>query len=213
MRKYLFLILFFSLNLLVNSAKADEWGCQVLLCLANPNGPTAVGECVPPITRLWNALRKRNPDPFPTCDMAQNTATGKRSFAELGNNYYDPCPAGTTELQQGTKAVMGNEVPRVNYFGIQDTPPTYFTGIGSGAGLYPTADVPLGLKTCVAGYMGDWTYRYQVREYDQDVGYSWWREDENTVSVYQRIVFVDPANSPNLINVYVDESLYRVVRY
>lgn len=30
-------------------AHAQDWGCQVLLCLANPGGPTQYAECVGPI--------------------------------------------------------------------------------------------------------------------------------------------------------------------
>jgi hypothetical protein len=58
-------------NLLYSTlAKADDWGCQVLLCLSNPAGAEAVAECVPPIERLWAALSKMPPDPFPTCEQA-----------------------------------------------------------------------------------------------------------------------------------------------
>lgn len=53
----------------INTAKADDWGCQVLLCLSNPAGPEAVAECVPPIQRLWQALSARPPQPFPSCGM------------------------------------------------------------------------------------------------------------------------------------------------
>lgn len=53
-------------------AKADNWGCEVLLCLSNPAGPTAVGACVPPITRLWKHLAKGHA--FPTCDMGAGGA-------------------------------------------------------------------------------------------------------------------------------------------
>ncbi len=49
-------------------ARADDWGCQVMLCLSNPGGPEQYAECVPPIERLWAALR--DGDPFPTCDRA-----------------------------------------------------------------------------------------------------------------------------------------------
>jgi hypothetical protein len=48
-------------------ALADDWGCQVLLCLANPGGPEQYSACVPPIEKLWTALR--HGDPFPTCDF------------------------------------------------------------------------------------------------------------------------------------------------
>lgn len=49
-------------------AQADQWGCEVLLCLSNPAGPTAVAQCVPPIKRLWRHLAKRGS--FPTCAEA-----------------------------------------------------------------------------------------------------------------------------------------------
>ncbi|CAE6846663.1 hypothetical protein R75461_07276 [Paraburkholderia nemoris] len=47
--------------------RADDWGCTVLLCLADPRGPEAESACVPPIEQLWTALR--HGDPFPTCDF------------------------------------------------------------------------------------------------------------------------------------------------
>jgi len=46
---------------------ADDWGCQVLLCLADPRGPETESECKPPIEKLWNALEHGKP--FPTCDL------------------------------------------------------------------------------------------------------------------------------------------------
>lgn len=52
------------------AAHADDYGCQVLLCLANPGGPTQFAECVPPIERLWSDLLAIPPRPFPTCLMA-----------------------------------------------------------------------------------------------------------------------------------------------
>lgn len=46
-------------------AFASDWGCQVILCLATPGSPTTYAECVPPITRLWEALALSRS--FPTC--------------------------------------------------------------------------------------------------------------------------------------------------
>ena len=46
-------------------AFASDWGCQVVLCLATPGSPTTYAECVPPITRLWQALALGSS--FPTC--------------------------------------------------------------------------------------------------------------------------------------------------
>ncbi len=47
------------------SARADDWGCQVILCLSNPGGPTEFAECRPPIQKLWRWLAKGRS--FPTC--------------------------------------------------------------------------------------------------------------------------------------------------
>ncbi|PYE17253.1 hypothetical protein [Paraburkholderia silvatlantica] len=55
-------------------ARADDWGCQVILCLSNPGGPEQYGECVPPIERLWAALR--HGDPFPTCEFGAGGSQG-----------------------------------------------------------------------------------------------------------------------------------------
>lgn len=46
-------------------ARSDDWGCQVLLCLANPGSPTEYAECRPPIERLWSHLAEGRS--FPIC--------------------------------------------------------------------------------------------------------------------------------------------------
>jgi hypothetical protein len=66
-------------------AHADDWGCQVILCLSNPDGPEQYSECVPPIEKLWNALR--HGDPFPTCDFGAGGSQGTlatNTFASSG---------------------------------------------------------------------------------------------------------------------------------
>ena len=60
--------------LLPGGVHADDWGCQVLLCLSNPGGPEQYSACVPPIERLWRALR--HGDPFPTCDFGAAGSQG-----------------------------------------------------------------------------------------------------------------------------------------
>ncbi|MBA8862736.1 hypothetical protein FHW19_004487 [Ochrobactrum anthropi] len=49
-------------------AHASDWGCKVLLCLANPGSPTEYAECVPPIEKLYSHLAKGGS--FPTCSGA-----------------------------------------------------------------------------------------------------------------------------------------------
>lgn len=46
-------------------ALASDYGCQVLLCLSNPGGPTQYSQCVPPIAKLWRELAQGKA--FPTC--------------------------------------------------------------------------------------------------------------------------------------------------
>lgn len=46
-------------------ARANDLGCQVLLCLSNPGGATQYGACVPPMTKLWQKLATGGS--FPGC--------------------------------------------------------------------------------------------------------------------------------------------------
>lgn len=49
-------------------ALASDFGCQVLLCLSNPGGPTQYSQCVPPISKLWRQLAQGKA--FPSCTAA-----------------------------------------------------------------------------------------------------------------------------------------------
>lgn len=60
-------------------AFASDWGCQVILCLATPGSPTQYAACVPPITKLWNALALGGG--FPTCTgVGISTRKTKRGY-------------------------------------------------------------------------------------------------------------------------------------
>lgn len=67
---------FLLLVLLTQSAYADDWGCQVMLCMSNPAGPMAVAECVPPMQRLYDAMSRKG-FKWPTCDQAGKLDTPK----------------------------------------------------------------------------------------------------------------------------------------
>lgn len=85
-----FLHTFCAFSLLSQSsiAQADDWGCEVLLCLSNPAGPTAVAECVPPIRKLWRALARGHA--FPTCLMGNSqNHNAQHEWASVKN-----CPPG-----------------------------------------------------------------------------------------------------------------------
>lgn len=82
MKKLLLSFIFFFIS---TAAMASEWGCQVVLCLSNPSGPTQFKECVEPIEKLWEALAKGKP--FPTCEE------GGISMSKIGYDPYETCPA------------------------------------------------------------------------------------------------------------------------
>lgn len=170
------------------SAAASDYGCKVLLCLANPYGPTAVAMCIPPITQLWRDLARIPPRPFPTCDEA------RPATAVQNTTWYDPCPDGTSALEDGA------------YGARQVDPTSAYLGIGEGDNLQPTGgDNPfvLGSKVCVGR---------QVGQVSVQVGYG-----ENVTSilanVYDRLALLDPATSPRVIDVYLNNALYRRVRW
>ena len=66
----------FLMFLMTQSACADDWGCQVMLCMSNPAGPMAVAECVQPMQRLYDAMSRKGFQ-WPTCDLAWKPDTPK----------------------------------------------------------------------------------------------------------------------------------------
>lgn len=71
---------------------ADDWPCEVILCLSNPAGATAVSQCVPPITKLWRELAKGHA--FPTCAMNTSEANGNSARNDWANPSNCPPPYG-----------------------------------------------------------------------------------------------------------------------
>ena len=87
-------------------ASASDYGCKVLLCLANPasnGGPKGVAECVDPINRLYHDLAHGGT--FPSCEEAQ--ATGNRAVPV--NDPFDPCPAPLQPAEPGQYVVQGRQ--------------------------------------------------------------------------------------------------------
>ena len=171
-----------------SSTFASDYGCKVLLCLANPAGPTAVAQCVPPITQLWRDLAHVPPRPFPTCDEARPAA------AVQNTSYYDPCPDGTTALDSGGLALQQ---------GMPDWSKPY-VGIGSGDDIAgPNGDNVLSSKVCV----GRQVSQAWVSTGSGDNSWS------GLAGVYDRVAILDPATSPRVIDVYLNGGLYRRVRW
>lgn len=180
-----------------HQVSADQWGCEVLLCLSNPVGPTAVKECEPPINRLWDHLREGHE--FPTCDMAKD---GKSSaYAKQGFNYFDPCPPGTGVLARGERAVQAKPTGGMRAAWKPASVSEVRIGIGDGEG-YSFSDryaklMPL---VCVGNQVGTTSVSPDGR--------SWFR-----VSVYDRVRTLRPQRSPRIIDVFINDALFRRVRW
>ena len=168
----------------ISNAEASDYGCQVLLCLANPAGPTAVSQCIPPITRLWEDLAHFRG--FPSCEMA--AAGGTR--AEIGSSYFDACPTGTTPLSAGA-------------YGVLPALGDPYAGIGSGDDLRPDEFGMLPAKVCV----GAWITNARVWIGPEDTG------GYQSIGVYDRLVVIDPSPSPRTIDVYINNLLFRRVHW
>lgn len=193
------------------AARADDWGCKVLLCLSNPAGPMAVAQCVPPIQQLYRAIFKWRPDPFPTCTMSSgaDSSSGGNYAYVAPPSYYDACPAGTTALSTGAKGAVGTYVQNPTVWPFR---PGYVvtgqitTGIGDGGGLFPVLygeDArPLPAKTCVGATVGQTSIPAGSN----------WDDGYITVDLYDRVVYVEPAATSFNINVIVNNQLFRNVR-
>lgn len=180
------------------SARAEDlWGCEVLLCMSNPDGPEAVRECQPPIERLRRHLR--HGQPFPSCP------SGGSSYAKPTSSYYDLCPAGMTELPKGQFGAVSS-APRVVHAGIGDgsilSQPRYDGTSGM--------STPVPSKVCVGRKVGQgMTYlpvqddgRWGSRQYQVRV-----------VGYYDQLTLLPAQRSANVIDVYIDKERYRRVRW
>ena len=180
------------------STQASEYGCKVLLCLANPasnGGPKGVSECVPPINQLYHDLSKGRP--FPSCDQADGNDGS--SYARQVYDPYDPCPAPLLPAERGAYVVQGQKRSSGNkggWFGgdgsytLTDRPQVSESSLGDG---YAS-----GARACVGQRIGS----YVVGNYDNTY----------TVAVFDRVLWQIPQN-PRAIDVYIDNGWQQRVRW
>ncbi|WP_175983221.1 hypothetical protein [Caballeronia zhejiangensis] len=195
MKKVLVAMIIFSASL---SAHASDYGCKVLLCLANPasnGGPKGVGECVPPIDQLYHDLGKGRP--FPTCDRADGNDGS--SYARQVYDPYDPCPPPLRPAAQGSYVAQGERKPGGKNSGRWGGDGSYtLTGrpqISEGTGDYGNSS---GARACVGNSIG----AYTAGSY----------ENSYTVNVYDK-VFWQPAQNPRAIDVFIDNAWQQRVRW
>ncbi len=168
------------------------WGCTVLLCLANPNGPTAVAQCVAPIRQLWRDLRRGRP--FPACPMARGSQGG--AVARLGYDPYDPCPPGTSELEPGRHVqatIVRTHAPSsTDPSALQDSTPasTPISVSPTGTDEMPTAPNSLPPRVCGGRLIGERTLITQ--------------DAFRIVSVYDELTLLPASSAPRFVEVLID---------
>lgn len=77
----------------------DPWPCEVLLCMANPAGPTAASACVPPITRLWREMSRRG-FRMPACQQVSYSDNAKM-IADITRTLQNNPSASTSDIDRG----------------------------------------------------------------------------------------------------------------
>ena len=172
----------------------DLWGCQVLLCMANPNGPEALIECQPPIERLREHLRHGHP--FPSCPQ------GGGAYAKPASSYYDLCPSETTELPSGQFGAVASAT-RLVYSGIGD-------GGNAAQWIYGGTQTQILPKVCVGRRVGQGIV-YLPAQGGGDRGGPGYQA--HIVGYYDQLVVLPAHNSPRVIDVYIDNARYMRVRW
>ncbi|MBN3733159.1 hypothetical protein [Burkholderia sp. Tr-20390] len=182
-------------------ANASDYGCTVLLCLANPSsngGPMGVAECVAPITKLFDDLAHFRP--FPTCDMADGNDGS--SYAKQVTAPYDPCPSPLKAAPAGTWVVEGKKA---------SSRPTWFVPTERDYTLagapqiteqqsLPGMNFTTGPQACIGNKIGYYVAGSQMNG------------DEHSVNVYDRVIW-QKYQSPRAIDVYIDNQFNQRVHW
>jgi hypothetical protein len=191
------MVLLASMHAPTARADDDDYGCRVVLCLANPasnGGPRAPDTCASAIDRMYDDLRHGRG--FPQCKDSDMTV-------RQDNTAYDPCPASTTAAPAGAWVAEGQRKAGARpysggeSFVLDGTPKPSVADLNSGYAYY-------GPQACVGSQVG----AYQVYGDPAGVASAGSSRDGNvydsdlvTVKVYDHIVWQQPQ-SPNAIDVY-----------
>lgn len=174
----------------------SNYGCTVLLCLANPAGPTAAPACVPSITQLWWDLSHFRG--FPSCVMAGNAATHTGSYALQRSDPYLDCPTGSSMLPSGSYSQgIGTSQGQLDYAAAAGF---MATSVGDPNTIFVNPGDPIPLKTCGGNYQGQGAY--------WDSNYGW-----TTRPIYGTLTQVGLATTPNIVDVYLNGTISKSIRW
>jgi hypothetical protein len=180
------------------SAHASDYGCKVLLCLANPasnGGAKGVVQCEQPINQLYHDLGKGRP--FPTCDLADGNDGS--SYARQVHDPYDPCPAPLQAAARGSYVVQGQRKADGNGLGWWGGNGSFeLTGQPHVSEMQNGYRYGAGAQACVGKSVGSYT----VGTYDSAY----------TVNVFDKVAWQE-ARNPRAIDVFIDNAWQQRVRW
>ena len=169
----------------------DRWGCEVLLCLANPNGPKAVSECHPPVDKLFKCLSDpKHPCDFPKCPMA-----GDGNYAVQLTDGFDPCSIkGMEDAPIGYVAEVGTKKGTIKNFGYNYGGEKWRTYTDENGRSHREF---VGTKACVKNHQGSirQSYRCGASE-EQRICY-------RTVQVFEEVLWQE-HQSRRAIDVFIE---------
>lgn len=183
----------------VEAAADDSYGCKVVLCILNPNGPwDEKTECAPAMDRLMDDLLHGRG--WPGC-------SGSGMDLTQVWNPFDPCPDGTREAGRGEWLVEGTRKPGNGGGGFmwQDSERNFTlkgTPERSYGGSYGSPGVRL---ACVGNRVGSFVTYLQGSGGTAGNGY---RGDMESLSVYDRVIWQEPQ-SPWAFDVFVKGKLLK----
>ena len=186
---------------------ADEYGCKVLLCLSDPQGPLTQTECRPPIQRFIAGQNRTPRDPFPSCPE------GAPASMLPSDRLYDDCPDGTRSLDPGALAVQMTRAALQQMSGIPGTkqpaparvttlPQDLETQVGIGDGVGRVIEGVRQNRICVGSPIG----MLHVSS-----GYT--DTPDTSYGVFERVEIIPPAQATRVVDIIVGGKVLRSVRY
>lgn len=195
------------------AAHADDYGCKVMLCMANPKGPMAEATCRPPIERLLRERAQRRPPAYPSCPEASP------STMAFNFRLYNDCPAGSAASNEGEYSVQMSdalwdqinpirpgtsrlmltlpELPQGTYaqVGVSETGTldSNYSGVGTDGSRN---------RVCVSGGMGLIAIRLPNNDSQS-------QEQFQYINVVRQQTLIPPNANPRSVDIYIDGKLFK----
>lgn len=194
--RWLWIIMTAGFSMRGPAASADDWGCQVLLCLSDPRGPTTESACEAPISRLRRHLAKGRA--FPACALAGDAERQQGTYGREVMDAYDHCPAGTRPVSGAvaTASAAGTAWRELPYQHSGAGDPDRARTLKQAAGPQQRACAGTLLGTFAADANRQKTGPRRI-----------------TVQVYDRVIWQKPHPSARAMDIFIDGAWHHRARF